>query len=84
MADASESLRYFPSPLPVRSPSPDTKNSNRLNRTVSPAIDVSRHSPSLRSSNRVSDEYETLKQENRELKLQLSSLEQVGGGTFSS
>lgn len=36
------------------------------------------------SSTRFSEEYESLKQENRDLRLQLSSLEAVGGGTFNS
>jgi hypothetical protein len=35
---ASENIRSFPSSMPIRSPSPDTKASNKLNRTISPNI----------------------------------------------
>lgn len=90
MADnsfASDYIRNFPSSLPIRSPSPDTKASNKLNRTISPTIEL-RNQPqsspqSVKGSRRINTEYETLRSENYELREQLASA-QMGGGTFSN
>jgi hypothetical protein len=61
---ASDHTRNFPSSLPVRSPSPDTKASNKLHRTISPSIEVrnqQQSSPkSMYASRRTNEEYETL------------------------
>jgi hypothetical protein len=74
----SESSRCFPSPLPIRSPSPDTKNSNKLAKTISPALELRRQAQT--SPHRQSAEYESLRRENEELREQLGLL----GGTFPS
>ena len=83
---ASEHSRNFPSSLPIRSPSPDTKVSNKLNRTISPHIELrnqQQSSPkSMYNSKRVYEEYESVHMENQELKDQLASM-QLGGGTFN-
>lgn len=84
---ASENSRNFPSSLPIRSPSPDTKASNKLNRTISPTIELRNQqqtSPkSMYNSRRAAEEYDSLHYENQDLREQLATL-QLGGGTFSS